>query len=586
MRSRTLLHLVLLCTLICVGCVMDKREAPNQVHNVAIVDISALSECKQGETIPITVSLANQGTERETFRVTLTEGISRKEIGRKELTLAKKCKDGAVNTAKDYQVFQVDTDETSTQGYDVWAKGDVNKDGYSDILISEACWNQFTGRVFFFYGGEDIDLSSPDMVFEGENVGDCFGHGYRPGVFGDINHDGFDDIVIGAHGYNNWAGRVYIFYGGPNIDHIWDIVIDGEDGASGRFGWGKDVVDIDKDGFNDLVIGAQGYDQRRGRVYIFWGGEKMDTRADLILEGEEFPEPNPFGTWPKPADNSPTRGTYFGRSLDAGGDINGDGYNDILVGARYAGGAKDNGSAYLFFGNTKKEMDSICDYTFRGKEARGQMGSSVELCDIDNDGFGDVIIGARFGRNGRGAVYIWWGSNDFDGDKPADLVLQGKVVKRNNMGGDTIICEDFNNDGYGDILVSAYNYPGYSIVHGGAYLFYGNRQGVMDAVCDHIIYPPKEDTKYFGFSVSAGDVNNDGYTDAFISAPGADPVNGKSFLYYGPFEDSTTVTFNWDTTNAAIGKHTIKVEIPPVPGEHNIENNVKTITIEVTEPTN
>ena len=111
MRSTYRFYLVLLCILICDGCVMEKREAPNPVHDLAIKDLKVSTTCSQGETVPITISLVNQGNRRETFRVVLTEEASGKEIGRKELTLAKKWKDGALNTAKDYQVFQVDTDE-------------------------------------------------------------------------------------------------------------------------------------------------------------------------------------------------------------------------------------------------------------------------------------------------------------------------------------------------------------------------------------------------------------------------------------------------------------------------------------------
>ena len=101
------------------------------------------------------------------------------------------------------------------------------------------------------------------------------------------------------------------------------------------------------------------------------------------------------------------------------------------------------------------------------------------------------------------------------------------------MGGDGIICGDFNNDGYGDILAGAYNYPKYKIWNGRAYLFYGNNRVLMDTDCDYI-FDPEEETKFFGFTVSAGDVNNDGDIDALIGAPGRDGCNGKVFLYFGP----------------------------------------------------
>ena len=176
-------------------------------------------------------------------------------------------------------------------------------------------------------------------------------------------------------------------------------------------------------------------------------------------------------------------------------------------------------------------MDTVCDYTFRGENAGDSMGSSIELFDIDNDGFDDVIVGARYARNFRGAVYIWWGGKDFDGNKPADIVLEGEPGS--NMGGDDIVCGHFNNDSYGDILVGAYNYPSYPIVNGRVNVFYGNNRDLMDTDFDYI-FNPEEPHKYLGLFVSAGDVNNDGYIDALMSAPGGFDCSGKAFLYFGP----------------------------------------------------
>ncbi len=102
------------------------------------------------------------------------------------------------------------------------------------------------------------------------------------------------------------------------------------------------------------------------------------------------------------------------------------------------------------------------------------MGSCVDVFDIDNDGFDDVVVGARSTNQNSGSVYIWWGHKYLDGNMPADIVLQGE--RFSNMGGDEIVCGDFNNDGYGDVLAGAYNYPAWPIANGRAYVFYGNKR--------------------------------------------------------------------------------------------------------------
>ena len=114
-------------------------------------------------------------------------------------------------------------------------------------------------------------------------------------------------------------------------------------------------------------------------------------------------------------------------------------------------------------------------------------------------------------------------------------------------------------------------------------MFYGNVRAKIDAACDYVFSGKGGSRAFFGNQVRAGDVNDDGYSDALIAAPEVNDGVGKVYLYYGPLSRVTNTTFNWDTTNASIGKHTLKVEIPPVPGEQNTENNVKTLTIEVKE---
>ena len=114
-----------------------------------------------------------------------------------------------------YKMFQTDTGESSIIG-NVCANGDVNGDGFKDILINEMPDLYIKSRSFLFFGEKDIDFSHPDITLEGENELDYFGG--QSGVFADINDDGYDDILIGASRHNDNDGRVYIYYGGPKMD--------------------------------------------------------------------------------------------------------------------------------------------------------------------------------------------------------------------------------------------------------------------------------------------------------------------------------------------------------------------------------
>ncbi|MEJ2705465.1 MAG: hypothetical protein P8Z79_23740 [Sedimentisphaerales bacterium] len=233
----------------------------------------------------------------------------------------------------------------------------------------------------------------------------------------------------------------------------------------------------------------------------------------------------------------------------------------------------------MYFGNSKQKMDTDCDWLFRGESPGSSFGSAVDIFDIDNDGYDDVIVAARFGGGGRGRVYVYWGSENFDGSKPG-VVFECKDL---SWMGEYLQAGYINGDLYGDILVGGWLYPGAQYRHGRAYVFYGNSKDSIDTDCDYIFEGEGRTEDWFGAQLGIGDVNSDGYTDAIIGAWGANHWAGRAYLFYGPFSATTNVTFNWDTTNASIGKHTLKVEIPPVPGEQNTEDNVKTVTIEVKE---
>ena len=159
--------------------------------------------------------------------------------------------------------------EANTQYGNYPRFGDVNGDGYEDLLVAGASlYNNNQGRLYLYYGGADMD-DIADIILTGENPGDYFG---EEGYLTDVNGDGYADIITGAYGYNKLRGRLYIYFGGPIIDGEADLIIEGEAGTQGAFCGPINAGDINNDGFMDLVVCAPMYNNRTGRVYLFYGG--------------------------------------------------------------------------------------------------------------------------------------------------------------------------------------------------------------------------------------------------------------------------------------------------------------------------
>lgn len=151
-------------------------------------------------------------------------------------------------------------------GCSVSSAGDVNGDGFSDVVVSAPGYNDSKGRAYIFYGGLYMN-NTPDVIITGELNSYDFGNSLS--AAGDLNHDGYSDVIIGANLYINLKGRAYIFYGGIAMDNIADITIDGEN-TYNLFGESvSSAGDVNGDGVPDIIIGAIGYNGYTGRSYIY-----------------------------------------------------------------------------------------------------------------------------------------------------------------------------------------------------------------------------------------------------------------------------------------------------------------------------
>ena len=341
--------------------------------------------------------------------------------------------------------------------------------------------------------GAALSISSRILIDPaGEHTGDEFGHSVA--WVGDVNGDGYDDVLVGAFRYPEIAsvGQAYLLFGGPAMDSVADLVITPPAGGSGWFGISvASAGDFNGDGYPDFIIGAQqaGYE---GRAFIYYGGPSLDATPDLTLIGE-----------------STGALTTFGASVASAGDVNDDGFDDVIVGApSYPGGGNKPGRAYVFFGGAVP--DAVPDRVFTGVGFYDQLGSVVGSAgDMNGDGHPDVFASAPYNRDAAlnaGAIYVWFGGPVFD--TTPDLTLLGSASNEHLM--NAMNAGDVNADGFSDLIGAEKDY---------VRVWFGGSS--PDSVPDLTL------ARTYASVAGAGDVNSDGIDDFVVGAA------GRVSIYFG-----------------------------------------------------
>ncbi|MCE7068526.1 FG-GAP-like repeat-containing protein [Dyadobacter sp. CY326] len=421
-------------------------------------------------------------------------------------------------------------DQTEARfGSFVSSAGDINKDGFSDIVVGALFYDKGQtneGAAFIYYGSAQGINKAASLVLESNqpeaNMGNVVG------MAGDVNGDGYSDVAVCARAYDNGQaneGVVFIYNGSAAGLNVNPVLIE-QNQPESMFGFcATGAGDVNGDGYSDLVVGARTYDKGQtdeGAVFVYHGSALgLNTAAATILESNQA-------------------NAYLGHTVASAGDVNGDGYSDIILGANmYDKGQTNEGAAFVHYGSGQG-VSAAPAIVLEKNQVEAQLGYSVASAgDVNGDGYADVIVGAMYYDNGQsneGGAFVYQGSSTGLSATPVSTLESNQAGAQ--FGNNVSSAGDVNGDGYSDVLVGAVVYSNGQVGEGAAFVWLGRAEGANSYSLKLDGY---QDDCLFGISVAtAGDVNGDGFSDVIIGAPAYDGgqanLLGAAFLYYGSLQ--------------------------------------------------
>ncbi len=429
-----------------------------------------------------------------------------------------------------------ESDQSSADlGYAV-SSGDFNGDGFSDVIAGApkyAIASTKGGAVFGFYGSAGDLPSHPDWVFgldaSGAELGTAVAH------VGDVNNDTYDDLVVTAPGCTNpepKEGCAFLFLGSDSGLSATPHQTLQQDQRDAYLGTAVAAAgDVNKDGYADVLVGAKWYTQshdKEGAVFLFLG---------------EAGGLNPTPAW-QIVGNQASVG--LGISVAGVGDVNGDSWDDVLVGAPYFDGpaGADSGYVALYLGSGTG-FGATPAWELTGAHAGARLGQSVAAAgDVNGDGLPDFIVGAPNWLDAQdrqvGAAFVFAGTADWSDVSPLWTAVSDQPLSL--FGFAVHGAGDMNQDGFADLAVGAHQYTHDQSEEGAIFIYLGSPSG--PGLSPHWTAEGNKADTQFGFAVApANNVNQDDYADLLVGAPeyrNQTELRGRAFLFLGRDADAPT----------------------------------------------